>query len=76
MNCEKCIGINIIKPDLSYLNKTYSIEYLKWRKQSNLPSLTNTQYRFVEFLFNNKEHIPHIGNVEIIFKSIRKYLKS
>lgn len=57
--------------------ESYSEEYLKWVKQANLPPLTNTQYRFAEWLLKEEqqEQMSKIGDLESIFKSIRKYVK-
>ena len=51
-------------------------KYKGWVKQDNLPPLTNTQHNFAEWLLLNENQINQIGDLEIIFKSVRKYLKN
>lgn len=55
----------------------FSEKYKKWVKQANLEPLTNTQQKFAEWLLldENSKQISQIGNLDIIFKSIRKFLK-
>ena len=53
----------------------YSDKYREWVKQSGLPPLTNTQHHFAEFLLENEDEIKKVGNLEVIFKSIRKYFR-
>jgi hypothetical protein len=54
---------------------TYSSEFLTFIKQAELPPLTNTQHYFAEWLIRNKDMIMQIGDLEIIFRKIRKWLK-
>jgi hypothetical protein len=56
----------------------YSEQYLEWAKQCNLPPLTNTQHAFAEWLLKqeNAKQIAVIGDLDSIFISIRKFLKS
>jgi hypothetical protein len=51
--------------------------YLKWVKQANLPPLTNTQYRFAEWLLSPKisSKITQIGDITSIFSSVSYFLK-
>ena len=56
----------------------FSQDYLKWVKQANLNPLTNTQYKFAEWLLleENAKVISQIGDLDIIFISVRRYLKN
>ena len=59
-------------------NEMY-MEWIDWSKKNvnqELPLLTNTQVRFAMFLFENKEMVSKIGNLDLVYKSIRKFLKS
>ncbi len=51
-------------------------KYKDWVKQANLPPLTNTQHQFAEWLLLNENQINKTGNLEVIFESVRKYLKN
>ena len=55
----------------------FSEKYKRWVKQANLEPLTNTQQKFAEWLLleENSKQISQIGNLDIIFKSIRQFLK-
>lgn len=55
---------------------SFSAEYLEWVKQAELPPLTNTQHYFAEWLLKNKDIISQIGDLEIIFTKVRKWLKN
>lgn len=52
--------------------------YEDWQKSQNISELTNTQYRFAQWLFQpeNVARLEVIGDIDSIFKSIRKYVKS
>jgi hypothetical protein len=50
--------------------------YQEWVHSSGLTPLTGTQFRFAMFLFQNRSMISKIGNLEEIFTSVRKFLKS
>ena len=54
----------------------FSEKYKEWVKQAELEPLTNTQQKFAEWLLleENSKQIIQIGNLDIIFKSIRQYL--
>lgn len=56
----------------------HSKEYLKWVEQSGMAPLTSMQHKFAEWLLleDNAKMIRKVGDLEIVFKSIRKYLKS
>lgn len=55
----------------------FSEKYKQWVKQANIEPLTNTQQKFAEWLLleENSKQISQIGNLDIIFKSIRQFLK-
>ena len=55
----------------------FTEKYKQWVKQANLEPLTNTQQKFAEWLLleENSKQISQIGNLDIIFKSIRQFLK-
>ena len=54
----------------------YSDEYLKFVSSLCVnPELTNTQHQFAEFLLLVKPHLEQIGELEAVFKMIRKYVK-
>jgi len=55
------------------------IDWINWTRSDekyNIPPLTNTQVRFAKFLLTHKEEIIKIGDLELVFKSVRKHLKS
>lgn len=56
----------------------YSEKYLEWSKQCDLPPLTNTQHAFAEWLLKdeNSKMVAMIGDLDSIFISVRKFLKS
>ena len=52
--------------------------YEDWiSKSKDIPPMTNTQQQFAKLLFEdkNKEMLMKWGNLDIIYNSIRKYLK-
>lgn len=55
----------------------FSQDYLDWVHQANLPPLTSLQHRFAEWLLEpeNIKMINQIGNLDVIFLSIKKWLK-
>lgn len=53
----------------------HSEKYLEWVKQCGLGPLTSQQHKFAEFLFEHDKEIAKVGGMEVIFESIRKYLK-
>jgi len=55
-----------------------SSKYLEWVKQAGLPPLTNTQKRFAEWLLldENEKVIQQIGNLDVIFTSVRRFVKN
>lgn len=55
---------------------SFSAEYLDFIKQAELPPLTNTQHYFAEWLIKNAEIITQIGDLEIIFVKVRRWLKN
>lgn len=59
------------------MSDMFSEKYKKWVEQANLEPLTNTQQKFAEWLLleENSKQISQIGNLDIIFKSIRQFLK-
>ena len=59
------------------IHRGFTSEYLEWVAQANLPSLTNTQHYFAEWLLmeDNAKIIRQIGDLDKIFISVRKYLK-
>ena len=59
------------------MSDMFSEKYKKWVEQANLEPLTNTQHKFAEWLLleENSKQISQIGNLDIIFKSIRQFLK-
>ena len=68
-------NISISKP---FSHPIFSQDYLEWVKQANLPPLTNTQHRFAEWLLleDNVKIISQIGELDIVFASVRKWLKN
>jgi len=59
------------------MSDMFTEKYKKWVEQANLEPLTNTQQKFAEWLLleENSKQISQIGNLDIIFKSIRQFLK-
>lgn len=59
------------------MSNMFTEKYKEWVKQANLEPLTNTQQKFAEWLLldENSKQISQIGNLDIIFKSIRQFLK-
>lgn len=57
------------------MKNQYSKEYLDWVKQADIPPLTNTQHYFAEWLLENKDKLTQIGDLDIIYLKVRKYLK-
>lgn len=53
-------------------------KYLEWVQQANLNPLTKTQASFAEWLLqeDNSKIILQIGDLTIIFESVRKFLKN
>lgn len=49
--------------------------YQAWVQQAKLPPLTNNQAKFAEWLLDNEDKVAMIGDMESIFKSVRKYLR-
>jgi len=56
---------------------TTNSDYIEWVKQANLPPLTNTQYKFAQWLLQeeNRKVISQIGNLDDIFISVRSWVK-
>lgn len=56
----------------------FSKEYKKWVQANGISGLTNTQHEFAEWLLKpeNAKMISRIGDLDSVFLSIRKYLKS
>ncbi len=52
-----------------------SERYLEWCKQTSHKELTNTQVRFVEFLFKNEEELAVIGILDELFVDVHKFIK-
>lgn len=55
----------------------FSDLYLDWVRQSKVIGLTNTQYRFAEWLLeeDNAKQISQIGDLSCVFESVKWYLK-
>lgn len=51
-------------------------DYLEWVNQSGLPPLTNTEHHFANWLIDSQDEIGKIGDLETIFSSVRKWVKS
>ncbi len=57
------------------------LEYEKWLKEAiknkEIPPMTNTQCNFAKLLFEEENYkmLTKWGDLEIIFKSVRKHLK-
>ena len=53
------------------------VAYMKQNK-CEIPPMTRNQVKFAEWLLlgENREYLSQIGNMSIIFESIRKYTKS
>jgi hypothetical protein len=49
--------------------------YDRWIKESGIKNMTRNQSDFAKFLFDNSTIINTLGDMETIFKSVRKYLK-
>lgn len=83
-NCDGYISIDVEKqPELYSVMKAfsapyYSDAYLQWVKQAQLPPLTNTQFKFAEFLLKeeNVKEMQKIGDLNIVFESVRKWVKT
>ena len=52
-----------------------SERYLEWCKQTSHKELTNTQVRFVEFLFTHEEELSVIGILDELFVDVHKFIK-
>ncbi len=49
--------------------------YDNWVVGSGIKNMTRNQSEFAKFLFDNHIVINTLGDMETIFKSVRKYLK-
>jgi len=58
-------------------HKPLSEKYLKWIKDTNQKSLTNTQSKFAEWLLEEDQikKLMQMGDLNIVFTSIRDWLK-
>ena len=59
------------------INMTKREQFLEWNlKQKNpLPPMTRTQSEFFDFIIENLERLPAIGNIETIFHYVVKFNK-
>ena len=53
-----------------------SERYLEWCNQTNHKELTNTQVRFVEFLFKHEEELAVIGILDELFIDVHSFIKN
>lgn len=53
-----------------------SERYLQWCEQTNHKELTNTQVRFVEFLFKHEEELSVIGILDELFIDVHSFIKN
>lgn len=53
-----------------------SERYLQWCEQTNHKELTNTQVRFVEFLFKHEEELAVIGILDELFIDVHSFIKN
>lgn len=49
--------------------------YIKYRQERDLKPMTNSQNRFLEFLIENLDRIPNIGDMDSIFLSFRRFMR-
>lgn len=54
----------------------YSNDYTKWVQQANLPPLTGNQHEFAEWLLKHAKELRVIGDMNSIFQSVQKYVKT
>jgi len=56
----------------------YLEQYLEWVQQANIPPITSLQHRFAEWLLQpeNLNVISQLGELDKVFNSVRKYIKS
>lgn len=54
----------------------YTELYNEWVKQANLSPLTSKQHKFAEFLLEHHKMIGLIGDMESVFTSVRKFIKT
>lgn len=52
-------------------------EFKRWLEESFIPPMTRTQHEFASMLFNEENYniMSRWGDLDIIYKSIRKHLK-
>lgn len=50
--------------------------YLSSDERKQLQPMTNTQVRFAKFLLENAKELSVIGDLESIFKNVRKFIKN
>ena len=53
-----------------------SKRYLEWVEKCEIKDLTNTQTRFVEFLFEHEEELAVIGLLDNLFISVHSFIKN
>lgn len=53
-----------------------SERYLQWCEQTQHKNLTNTQVKFVEFLFKNEEELAVIGILDELFIDVHTFIKN
>jgi hypothetical protein len=56
----------------------YTKEYLEFAKATDLPPLTNTQAKFAQWLLlpENVAQLEKIGDLESVFKAVRRHIKT
>ena len=66
------------EPEKPVNTNLFSEEYKKWVVQAKLEPLTNIQHEFAEFLLlpENQIRLAQIGDLNTIYASVRKYIKS
>ena len=59
-------------------NGQYTKEFLEFAKATDLPPMTNTQAKFAEWLLRpeNAAQLEKIGDLESVFKAVRRYIKT
>lgn len=53
-----------------------SQRYLEWCNKTECKDLTNTQVKFVEFLFEHEEQLAVIGILDFLFIDVHSFIKN
>ncbi len=49
--------------------------WIEYREKYKEPPMTNTQWRFAMWLFENQDNIVALGNLTDVFNSVRGFVK-